>query len=196
MDEILKTINLVSQRDWKAGSLAHGQKQWLEIGMLLAQNAKLLLVDEPAAGMTDDGDAQDRRAAPLASPASTPSSSSSTTWSSSARSPPGGKSPCSTKAGALRRQVDEVQNDERVLDVYLGRKKRHSQGCKTSQDPQCLHILSSLSSSCYRPIARTLHRRQPHPARRRISKSPTTNASASWAATASARPPPCAASPA
>ena len=38
----------------KAGALAHGQKQWLEIGMLLAQNAKLLLVDEPAAGMTDE----------------------------------------------------------------------------------------------------------------------------------------------
>ena len=51
--EILKTINLTEKTDWKAGSLAHGQKQWLEIGMLLAQNAKLLLVDEPAAGMTD-----------------------------------------------------------------------------------------------------------------------------------------------
>jgi len=36
-----------------AGSLAHGQKQWLEIGMLLAQEPKLLLVDEPVAGMTD-----------------------------------------------------------------------------------------------------------------------------------------------
>ena len=36
-----------------AGSLSHGQKQWLEIGMLLAQDPKLLLVDEPVAGMTD-----------------------------------------------------------------------------------------------------------------------------------------------
>ncbi|MFO7482217.1 ATP-binding cassette domain-containing protein, partial [Oceanibaculum nanhaiense] len=36
-----------------AGALSHGQKQWLEIGMLLAQNPKLLLVDEPVAGMTD-----------------------------------------------------------------------------------------------------------------------------------------------
>ena len=42
IDEILKTIHLDRQRDWKAGALAHGQKQWLEIGMLLAQNAKLL----------------------------------------------------------------------------------------------------------------------------------------------------------
>ena len=40
-------------RDRLAGSLSHGQKQWLEIGMLLAQDPKLLLVDEPAAGMTD-----------------------------------------------------------------------------------------------------------------------------------------------
>jgi urea transport system ATP-binding protein len=54
IDEILKTINLRDRAQWKAGALAHGQKQWLEIGMLLAQNAKLLLVDEPAAGMTDE----------------------------------------------------------------------------------------------------------------------------------------------
>ena len=40
-------------RDWQAGALSHGQKQWLEIGMLLAQDPKLLLVDEPVAGMTD-----------------------------------------------------------------------------------------------------------------------------------------------
>ena len=38
--------------DILAGELSHGQKQWLEIGMLLAQNPKLLLIDEPAAGMT------------------------------------------------------------------------------------------------------------------------------------------------
>ncbi|HSJ00904.1 MAG TPA: urea ABC transporter ATP-binding protein UrtD [Verrucomicrobium sp.] len=54
IEAILKTINLTDRAQWKAGALAHGQKQWLEIGMLLAQNAKLLLVDEPAAGMTDE----------------------------------------------------------------------------------------------------------------------------------------------
>jgi len=54
IDEILTRINLSSHRNRKAGTLAHGQKQWLEIGMLLAQDAKLLLVDEPAAGMTDE----------------------------------------------------------------------------------------------------------------------------------------------
>lgn len=54
IDEILKTVRLDAKRDWKAGLLAHGEKQWLEIGMLLAQEPKVLLVDEPAAGMTDD----------------------------------------------------------------------------------------------------------------------------------------------
>ena len=46
--------NLDAKRDWLAGKLAHGEKQWLEIGMLLAQDPQVLLVDEPAAGMTDD----------------------------------------------------------------------------------------------------------------------------------------------
>lgn len=45
-------IGLEQDVDRRAGELAHGQKQWLEIGMLLAQEPKLLLVDEPAAGMT------------------------------------------------------------------------------------------------------------------------------------------------
>ncbi len=45
-------IGLAEQLDRKAGELSHGQKQWLEIGMLLAQEPRLLLVDEPAAGMT------------------------------------------------------------------------------------------------------------------------------------------------
>lgn len=54
IDEILETIRLSDKRHVLAGSLSHGQKQWLEIGMLLAQDPKLLLVDEPAAGMTDN----------------------------------------------------------------------------------------------------------------------------------------------
>ncbi|MGB2464085.1 MAG: ABC transporter ATP-binding protein, partial [Candidatus Puniceispirillaceae bacterium] len=45
-------INLQDQMAVLAGELSHGQKQWLEIGMLLAQDPQLLLVDEPAAGMT------------------------------------------------------------------------------------------------------------------------------------------------
>jgi urea transport system ATP-binding protein len=53
IDELLDTIRLKPVRERLAGSLSHGQKQWLEIGMLLAQQPKLLLVDEPVAGMTD-----------------------------------------------------------------------------------------------------------------------------------------------
>jgi urea transport system ATP-binding protein len=51
--EILATIGLAGERQRFAGSLSHGQKQWLEIGMLIGQDPKLLLVDEPVAGMTD-----------------------------------------------------------------------------------------------------------------------------------------------
>ncbi len=53
IDEILATVRLTHRRDDLAANLSHGQKQWLEIGMLLAQEPKLLLVDEPVAGMTD-----------------------------------------------------------------------------------------------------------------------------------------------
>jgi urea transport system ATP-binding protein len=53
IDVLLFTIRLADKRDLLAARLSHGQKQWLEIGMLLAQEPRLLLVDEPAAGMTD-----------------------------------------------------------------------------------------------------------------------------------------------
>src|SRR5262249_14134604 len=53
VEEILDVIRLPAVRGRLAGSLSHGQKQWLEIGMLLAQEPKLLLGDEPVAGMTD-----------------------------------------------------------------------------------------------------------------------------------------------
>ncbi len=53
IEEILQTTRLTEQRHRRAADLSHGQKQWLEIGMLLAQEPQLLLVDEPVAGMTD-----------------------------------------------------------------------------------------------------------------------------------------------
>ena len=52
--EILVTIHLADSVNRMAGNLSHGQKQWLEIGMLLMQGPKLLLLDEPVAGMTDE----------------------------------------------------------------------------------------------------------------------------------------------
>jgi len=53
INEILGIIRLKDEVKRRAGDLSHGQKQWLEIGMLLAQEPQLLLVDEPVAGMTD-----------------------------------------------------------------------------------------------------------------------------------------------
>jgi urea transport system ATP-binding protein len=52
IDAVLETIGLTERRRERAGALSHGQKQWLEIGMLLMQDPQLLLVDEPVAGMT------------------------------------------------------------------------------------------------------------------------------------------------
>jgi len=52
--EMLHTIHLADSVSRQAGNLSHGQKQWLEIGMLLMQDPKLLLLDEPVAGMTDE----------------------------------------------------------------------------------------------------------------------------------------------
>jgi urea transport system ATP-binding protein len=54
IEELLVLVGLAERAEWKAGALSHGQKQWLEIGMLIAQDPKLLLVDEPAAGMSDE----------------------------------------------------------------------------------------------------------------------------------------------
>ena len=54
IDNILDTIRLREQRDLPAQFLSHGQRQWLEIGLLLANEAELLLLDEPTAGMTSE----------------------------------------------------------------------------------------------------------------------------------------------
>jgi urea transport system ATP-binding protein len=52
IDSVLKTIGLGELRELRSGLLSHGQKQWLEIGMLLVQDPKVMLIDEPVAGMT------------------------------------------------------------------------------------------------------------------------------------------------
>ncbi len=125
IDDILKTINLSAHSQRKAGALAHGQKQWLEIGMLLAQNARLLLVDEPAAGMTDEetaktGDlllslAGDKHSILVIEHDMT-----------FVRQISQGRKVTVLHQGHVLCEgpVDEVQNDERVLEVYLGRKAR------------------------------------------------------------------------
>src|SRR5262250_3201338 len=52
--EALETIGLADKAEHRAGGLSHGEKQWLEIGMVIVQQSELLLVDEPVAGMTDE----------------------------------------------------------------------------------------------------------------------------------------------
>jgi urea transport system ATP-binding protein len=54
VSDLLKTIGLMHKSEMKAEFLSHGEKQWLEIGMLIAQSPDLLLVDEPVAGLTDE----------------------------------------------------------------------------------------------------------------------------------------------
>lgn len=54
VDEVLQETGLSEQADRVSGTLSHGQKQWLEIGMLLMQRPKLLMLDEPVAGMTEE----------------------------------------------------------------------------------------------------------------------------------------------
>jgi urea transport system ATP-binding protein len=121
--EILQTIGLTDRANVKAGTLSHGQKQWLEIGMLLSQNPKLLLVDEPAAGMTDTETAKTGELLmSLAGKHSIVVIEHDMVF----------VRQIARKVTVLHQghvlsegTVDEVQNDERVIEVYLGRKKKH-----------------------------------------------------------------------
>jgi urea transport system ATP-binding protein len=120
--DVLTTVGLADRAQSKAGSLSHGQKQWLEIGMLLAQNPKLLLVDEPAAGMTDEethktGELLTR----LANQHSIIVIEHDMVF----------VRQIARKVTVLHQgtvlcegTVNEVQNDERVVEVYLGKKKK------------------------------------------------------------------------
>ena len=122
INEVLKTIGLTSKARSKAGLLSHGQKQWLEIGMLLAQNPRLLLVDEPAAGMTDEETAKTGEL--LMSLAGKHTiiviEHDMTFVRQIAR-----KVTVLHQGHVLKEgTVDEVQQDEQVIEVYLGRKKK------------------------------------------------------------------------
>jgi urea transport system ATP-binding protein len=121
--EVLKIVGLTEKAQTKAGALAHGQKQWLEIGMLLAQNPKVLLVDEPAAGMTDEETAKTGELLmSLAGQHSIIVIEHDMVF----------VRQIARKVTVLHQghmlcegTVDEVQNNERVIEVYLGRKKKH-----------------------------------------------------------------------
>jgi len=125
IEQLLELIGLSDKAQLKAGTLSHGQKQWLEIGMLLAQNPKLLLVDEPAAGMSDEETARTGELlVSLAGKHSIVVIEHDMTFVRQI-----GRKVTVLHQGSVLCEgtVDQVQNDERVLEVYLGRKKKAEQ---------------------------------------------------------------------
>ena len=120
---VLKIVALEGKADDKAGSLSHGQKQWLEIGMLLAQNPKLLLVDEPAAGMTDE---ETHKTGELLLSLEGKHSIVVIEHDMTFVRQIARKVTVLHQGSVLcEGTVDDVQNNERVKEVYLGRKKKH-----------------------------------------------------------------------
>jgi urea transport system ATP-binding protein len=119
IENLLETVQLSEFQHTQAGLLSHGQKQWLEIGMLLAQEPKLLMLDEPVAGMTDHE--TERTAELLNSLAGQHSimvvEHDMDFVNSIARTV------TVLHEGSVLAEgtMDKVQNDERVIEVYLGR---------------------------------------------------------------------------
>lgn len=117
--EVLTTIHLADSASRQAGLLSHGQKQWLEIGMLLMQDPKLLLLDEPVAGMTDEETA---RTAELFLSLKGKHSLMVVEHDMSFIRAISEKVTVLCDGSVLAEgTLDEVQADERVIEVYLGR---------------------------------------------------------------------------
>jgi urea transport system ATP-binding protein len=119
LEEILLTIRLGSERDRRAANLSHGQKQWLEIGMLLAQDPSLLLVDEPVAGLTD---AETAATADLLAEINRTRTILVVEHDMAFVRALGVKVTVLHEGAVLAEgSIDQVQNDQRVIEVYLGR---------------------------------------------------------------------------
>jgi urea transport system ATP-binding protein len=119
LDIILKTIRLTQLRSSVAGSLSHGQKQWLEIGMLLAQEPKLMLVDEPVAGMTD---AETKQTADLLREINRDRTIVVVEHDMTFVRDLGVRVICLHEGSVLAEgTIDQVSENERVVEVYLGR---------------------------------------------------------------------------
>jgi len=119
IDDILGIIRLGDKRGELAANLSHGQKQWLEIGMLLAQDPKLLLVDEPVAGMTD---AETEETARLLKDIARDHSVVVVEHDMHFVRELGVKVTCLHEGSVLSEgSLDFVSADERVVEVYLGR---------------------------------------------------------------------------
>ncbi|MCK5360793.1 MAG: urea ABC transporter ATP-binding protein UrtD [Gammaproteobacteria bacterium] len=118
IDEVLEVIGLSEQVKAAAGVLSHGQKQWLEIGMLLMQKPRLLLVDEPVAGMTHQE--MDRTAELLKTLAGKQSVIVVEHDMDFVRSLQSPVTVLHQGHVLAEGSMEEVQNDQRVVDVYLG----------------------------------------------------------------------------
>jgi urea transport system ATP-binding protein len=119
IDEVLERIRLAHRRADLAANLSHGQKQWLEIGMLLAQDPKLLLVDEPVAGMTD---AETEETAILLKDIARTHSVIVVEHDMHFVRELGVKVTCLHEGSVLSEgSLDHVSSDSRVIEVYLGR---------------------------------------------------------------------------
>ena len=119
IDRVLETIRLTAARKRLAGSLSHGQKQWLEIGMLLAQDPKLLLVDEPVAGMTD---VETQQTAELLKQINRDHTVMVVEHDMSFVRELGVRVTCLHEGTVLAEgTIDQVSSNERVIEVYLGR---------------------------------------------------------------------------
>ena len=119
IDRVLETIRLTEARDNLAGNLSHGQKQWLEIGMLLAQDPKLLLVDEPVAGMTD---VETHQTAELLKEINRDKTVVVVEHDMTFVRELGVKVTCLHEGSVLAEgTIDQVSANERVVEVYLGR---------------------------------------------------------------------------
>ena len=119
IDEVLGTVGLAGRADAPAGALSHGQKQWLEIGMLLMQDPELLMIDEPAAGMTDAE--TEATAALLKRIAETRSVLVVEHDMDFIRALDTRVTVLHEGSVIAQGDMDSVQNDERVIEIYLGR---------------------------------------------------------------------------
>ena len=121
IDATLESIGLLAHAGDRAGGLSHGEKQWLEIGMVMVQDAELLLVDEPVAGMTDEetektgrllqGVAEERAVLVIEHDMEFVRSIARTV------------TVLHEGAVLCEGPVDRIQKDERVMEVYLGRSR-------------------------------------------------------------------------
>ena len=119
IDAVLDRVRLLGVRQQVAGDLSHGQKQWLEIAMLLAQDPKLLLVDEPVAGMTD---AETEETAKLLRDIASTHSVVVVEHDMAFVRALDVRVTCLHEGAVIAEgSIDAVSNDKRVIEVYLGR---------------------------------------------------------------------------